>query len=95
VIDNSLPVIRNLTVARNDRVLDVAFQAEESFSFIEKAEFLVRPGDWRVVFPVDGICDSKLESFKFRITLPADSDNLLTVRIVDSHGNVGVARQVF
>ncbi len=95
VIDNSLPVIKNLTVAKNGRILEVAFQAEESFSFIEKAEFLVRPGDWKVVFPADGISDSKMESFKFRITLPPDSDNLLTIRIVDSHGNVGVARQVF
>ena len=95
VIDNSLPVIKNLSVSRNGRVLEVAFQAEESFSFIERAEYLVRPGDWKIVFPADGINDSKLENFKFRITLPVDSDNLLTVRIVDGHGNVGVARQVF
>ena len=95
VIDNSLPVIKNLIVTRNGNALDVAFQAEDAFSSLEKAEFLVRPGDWKVVFPADGICDSKQESFKFRITLPAGSDNLLIIKIQDRHGNTGIARQVF
>lgn len=95
VIDNSLPVIGNLAVARNGNALDVAFQAEDGFSSIEKVEFLVRPGDWKTVFPADGICDSKQESFKFRIMLSARSDNLLIIRVQDRHGNVGVARQVF
>ena len=53
---------------------------------------LVRPGEWRVVFPVDGIADARAESFKVSLKLPAGAENQVTVRVRDSYGNVGVAR---
>ena len=56
---------------------------------------LVRPGEWRVVFPVDGIADSRTESFKFAVKLPAGAENQVTVRVRDSYGNVGVFRQSY
>ncbi|HUU38497.1 MAG TPA: hypothetical protein VMW46_09905 [Candidatus Desulfaltia sp.] len=95
VIDNSLPVVKNFTATRAGNALDVAFQVEDSFSSIQEVEYLVRPGDWRVVFPVDGICDSKVETFKFRVSLPPNAENLVTVRVTDRHHNIGVYRQTF
>jgi hypothetical protein len=95
LIDNSLPTIKNFTALRSQNALEVAFEAEDSFSAIEQAEYLVRPGEWRVVFPADGICDSKLESFKFRAPLAADGENIITVRVTDRHHNIGVYRQSF
>jgi len=93
VIDNSLPAVKNFTAVRNGASLDVTFQAEDGYSPIEEVKWLVRPGDWRVVFPVDGICDSKSETFKFSVRIPAGAENLITVRVRDAYGNVGVARQ--
>ncbi|HOW86607.1 MAG TPA: hypothetical protein P5119_12155 [Candidatus Aminicenantes bacterium] len=95
VIDNSLPVVKGLTAARNGAALDVVFQAEDAYSYIEEAKVLVRPGEWRVVFPVDGIADSRSESFKVSLKLPAGAENQVTVRVRDSYGNVGVARLDF
>jgi len=95
VIDNSLPVVKGFTAARNGSALDVAFQAEDAYSYIEEAKVLVRPGEWVVVFPVDGIADSRSESYKFSLKLPAGAENQVTVRIRDSYGNVGVFRQNF
>jgi hypothetical protein len=95
VIDNSLPVIKGFTAVRNGNSLDLAFQAEDSFSSIREVEYLIRPGEWRVVFPADGICDSRLESFKLRVPLAAGSESLVTVRVTDRHGNLGVYRQTF
>jgi hypothetical protein len=95
LIDNSLPAVRNLTAARSGNTVEIAFQAEDAFSPIAQAEYLIRPGDWRVVFPADSICDSKLESFKFGVALPAGAENMVTVRVTDQHGNVGVFRQTF
>lgn len=95
LIDNSLPAIKNLTALRDKTTVAVAFDAEDAFSAIAQAEYLIRPGDWRVVFPVDGICDSKLESFKLAAPLPAGAENMVTVRVTDQHGNVGVFRQTF
>ena len=95
VIDNSLPVLKGFTAVRNGNSLDVAFQAEDSFSSIREAECLIRPGEWRVIFPIDGICDSRVESFKVRVPLAAGSESLVTVRVTDRHGNLGVYRQTF
>ncbi|HPW18222.1 MAG TPA: hypothetical protein PLP83_07565 [Candidatus Aminicenantes bacterium] len=95
VIDNSLPVVKNLTAARNGAALDIAFQAEDAYSAIEEVKVLVRPGDWQVVFPVDGIADSRSESFKLSLKLPAGAEGQVAVRVRDSFGNVGVARQDF
>jgi hypothetical protein len=93
VIDNSLPVVKNLAAARNGAALDIAFLAEDAYSYIEEAKILVRPGEWQVVFPVDGIADSRAESFKISLKLPAGAENQVTVRVRDSFGNVGVFRR--
>ena len=95
VIDNSLPTVKNFTAARNGAALDISFQAEDAYSYIEEAKVLVRPGEWRVVFPVDGVADSRNESFKFSVKLPPGAENQVTVRVRDSYGNVGVFRQNF
>lgn len=94
-VDNSLPAITNFTAVKEGNRIEVSFQAEDSFSALKKTEYLIRPGEWRVVFPVDGICDSKQESFKFTVALPANADNLITVRVIDRHHNIGVFRQTF
>jgi hypothetical protein len=95
VIDNSLPEVKNFTAVRNGAGLDVSFLAEDAYSYIEEAKVLIRPGEWRVVFPVDGIADSRSESFKFSVKLPPGAENQVTVRVRDSYGNVGVFRQNF
>jgi hypothetical protein len=94
-VDNSLPAITNFTAVKEGNRIEVSFQAGDSFSALKKTEYLIRPGEWRVVFPVDGICDSKQESFKFTVALPANADNLITVRVIDRHHNIGVFRQTF
>jgi hypothetical protein len=95
VIDNSLPVVKNFTAVRSAGSLDVAFQAEDAYSYIEEVKVLVRPGEWQVVFPVDGIADSRSEAYKFSLKLPAGAENQVAVRVKDSYGNVGVYRQNF
>ncbi len=95
VIDNSLPVVKSFTATRDGNSLDVAFQVEDSFSSIQEVEYLIRPGQWRVIFPVDGVCDSLMESFKSRLPLPGNAENLVSVRVTDRHHNVGVYRQTF
>ena len=95
VIDNSLPAVKNFTAARNGTVLEISFQAEDAYSYIEEVKVLDRPGEWRVVFPVDGMADSRSESFKFSVKLPPGAENQVTVRVRDSYGNVGVCRQNF
>jgi hypothetical protein len=91
-VDNSLPVIRNFQVERKNNRLTVSFIAEDALSPIKEVKYLIRPDDWEVVFPEDGICDSKRESFSFNVPLASGSDNLIVVKVTDRFGNTGVYR---
>ncbi len=95
IIDNSLPVTRNFQATRDGNRLVVSFRAEDSFSHIEEVKYLIRPNEWKSIFPVDGICDSKIENFEVTLTLPPNFDNLITVKVKDSHHNIGVYRKTF
>lgn len=95
VIDNSLPVIRNFQVAKERNTIKVNFTAADSFSHIKEVKFLVRPNTWQIVFPTDGICDSREEGFNFSVTLPANFDDMVTIRVEDAKGNIGVHRGTF
>ena len=95
IIDNSLPVIRNFQVERQSNRISVSFSTEDALTPIKEVKFLIRPGDWQTVFPEDGICDSKRESFRFSVPLTAESDNLIVVKVNDSYGNTGVYRTTF
>lgn len=95
VIDNSLPTIKGFRVDKDRNKLIVSFAAEDSMSSIQEVKYLIRPGEWISIFPRDGICDSRQERFRVSITLPAVFDNMITVKVQDSHGNIGVHRQRF
>ncbi len=95
VIDNSSPMVKNFQARRNGDSLEISFEAEDNYSYVEEVRFMIRPGDWRVVFPVDGICDSRTESFRFSIKLPSNSDNLILIRVRDSFGNLGTFQSQF
>jgi len=95
VIDNSLPEVKNFVATKTSRGLEVSFSAVDKYSYIEEVKYLVRPDDWQVVFPIDGLCDSTSESFKFNLNLMAGSDNLMIIRVKDSFGNIGVYQYNF
>ncbi len=95
VIDNSLPEISGFQASRSGSRLSLQFTAQDGFSRIKEVKYLIRPDEWRIVFPQDGICDNRVERFEFSVTLPAQTDNMVTIRVVDEHGNVGVHRTEF
>ncbi len=93
-IDNSLPVIKDFQLNRDKERVTLSFLAEDSSSFIKDVQFLIRPDEWRTIFPKDGICDSKIEEFEVTVPFPQNADNLLTIKVRDSRDNVGIARQI-
>lgn len=95
VIDNSLPEIQGFQMKKSGNSLEVSFTAREAFSYIKDVKYLVRPGHWMTVFPEDGICDSITETFKFTMPLPPNTDDMITIKVTDAHGNVGVHRATF
>lgn len=95
VIDNSLPVVKNFLPVVEGKKISLSFDVEDAFSEIKEVKILLRPDDWRLLVPVDGICDSQKESFKVQVSIPVDTDGLLTIKVVDEHDNVGVYRYPF
>ncbi len=94
-IDNSRPDIQNFSARRQGSLLKITFTAADAYSVIKEVQYLVRPEGWQVVFPKDGISDAKEELFEFIVPLPNDFDNMITVKVTDDQGNVGVARSEF
>lgn len=95
VIDNSLPTVRGFKAERSGSVLKLNFTASDSFSRIKEVRVLIRPGDWRTILPADGISDSQIEAYQISLTLPEKFDNLVTVKVIDEHGNTAVQRSSF
>lgn len=95
IIDNSFPTIKNFKAEKEKNKLTVTFSASDFLSYIKEVRYLIRPDEWRSIFPVDGICDSKWENFSLTLTLPLRFDNLFTVKVKDRHGNIGVYKYTF
>lgn len=95
VIDNSTPVIRNFRAEKQNNRLTVSFTVEDRNSHIKEAKYLVRPDEWQTIFPEDGICDSKRETFRFTTGLSPGADDMIVVQVKDRHGNIGVHRATF
>jgi hypothetical protein len=94
-VDNTPPVLKSVSVTRDRHLIRLSFQAEANLSPIVEARCFIRPGEWVTILPVDGICDSRQETFNLSLSLPANADNLLVLQVKDEHGNIGVYRQAF
>lgn len=65
----------------------------EDRSRLARIDYAVDGGEWRVVTTNDGVCDSPVEEFSFRLARLSPGPHTVTVRAIDATGNVGVARQ--
>jgi hypothetical protein len=90
-ISNSVPTIEWQPVQVQGKEAQVKFIVRSPASYLYQVEYSIDGGDWQVVYPEDGICDSPEEHFSFKISnLPANSKTL-TVRASDTTGNLGVS----
>ncbi len=103
-VDTTPPRIENLHASVEGHQVHVTFQAVDSFSLIQKAEYSVDAGDWQFVEPVGQISDSKTESYDFQADLQAgpgltsgsasSAEHVVVVRAYDRHDNMGSAKTV-
>jgi len=95
IIDNGPPVVKAVQTQRTAEMLLLSFTVEDAFSAIKEVRYLMRPDDWRLAFPEDGICDGKTETFKLKIPLAAGADNILTIQVKDTTGNTASFKQIY
>jgi hypothetical protein len=92
-VDNTPPRVSGLESTSSAEGHRVAFTAEDDISAIQTVEYAVNSGRWTVVFPTDGIADSKVETFDFSLRGYKDGGiYTLVVKVTDVLGNTVTAR---
>ena len=103
-VDNTPPVIENLTAGFEGKQIRVRFRARDSFSVIKRAEYSLDGGDWQFVEPAGQLSDAKAEDYDFRVAVPEPEaaalpvasligrDHVVVVRAYDRFDNLATAR---
>ena len=92
-IDNMSPTVRSLGPGQvtGDRVR-VRFAVEDATGVVRRADMSLNGGEWRAVFPEDGIADSGRETYTFEVSLTSAGEHVISLRAADNSGNMGSAR---
>jgi hypothetical protein len=94
IIDNTPPVVTMKLDGIDGRRARVAIDAADQTSTLSQAEVAVDTGDWRPVFPKDGIIDSKAESFSYVSGDLAPGEHVIAFRVHDQNDNAGMGKLV-
>ena len=88
-IANSIPLVEWDTPRIEAQTATLGFTARTIASSIYQVEFSLDGEEWQLVFPEDGIADSKQEKFEIRLENLKRGPHTLRVRVVDRVGNLG------
>jgi len=93
LIDNTAPEISGLTAAAQAGKIDVRFHAKDALNVLDKAEFSVNGGEWKVVEPTTRLTDSEEHDYRFQVDGGA-VETTVAVRVSDGYENQAVAKTV-
>lgn len=88
-VDNSAPIVTVNAVRGEGGRQTVTFTVKDGHSPVERVEYSMDATRWRLVYPVDGIADSKEE--RFEVALEAGVGLPVMIRATDALNNVGSA----
>ena len=96
-VDNSQPMVTDITATANeDQTYQITCTAADPFSYIQKAVYKIDSDEeWQVIFPDDGIFDSKRETLLLHTNSLPTGEHTITIRVTDAAGNSGVGRATF
>jgi hypothetical protein len=93
-IDNTPPTVTIRQDSINAGRVRLAINATDATSTLNQAEVSVDTGEWRVIFPQDGITDSKSESYIYQTDVLSPGEHVIAFRIYDQVDNVGLGKLV-
>jgi sugar lactone lactonase YvrE len=95
-IDGTPPVVRaeGEPQAGSDGRVRARFTVEDASGRVRRADVSVDSGEWRTVFPEDGIADGPRETYAVEVTVSGAGEHTISLRAVDGSGNVSSARVV-
>ncbi|HKQ78471.1 MAG TPA: hypothetical protein VJ810_32525 [Blastocatellia bacterium] len=91
-VDNTPPAVSADAPRVTGSNVEIVFRAADVTSIIRRAEYQVDGGQWKMVFPVDGIADSKREEFRVAVSLADKKPHVIALRAFDANANVGSAQ---
>lgn len=91
-LDHTPPTVRLQIQPVAGRTVVVEGSLNDDASPLWKADYAVNSGDWKVVFPVDRIFDSRTETLRFELRELSAGEYTVVVRATDALGNVGVGK---
>ena len=93
-VDNTPPNVTADAPKLTGSQVEVSFHATDTTSIIRRAEFQLDGGQWKSIFPIDGIADSRREDFTVKVALPDLKQHVVAFRVFDAGANVGSAQVV-
>jgi hypothetical protein len=93
-IDNTPPAVTVEAPRATGNNVEVVFRSSDGTSIIRRAEYQIDGGQWRSIFPADGIADSKAEEFRVTATFSDAKPHVIALRVFDANSNVGSAKVV-
>ena len=93
-IDNTPPEVTSKQDGLSGGRVRIAIDAADLTSTLTQAEVSVDAGEFRTIFPKDGITDSKRESFLWQSDMLSPGEHVITCRVYDQNDNVGLSKLV-
>ena len=94
VIANSSPFLELGVPQVEGTRATLEFTVQTKGSVVHQAEYSVDTGPWDILFPGDGIADSDSEHYTLGIENLEPGEHAITLRVVDSVGNIGTGKTV-
>ncbi|MBI3894857.1 MAG: hypothetical protein HY313_02890 [Acidobacteria bacterium] len=95
VLDNTPPQLEVLETTRKGSTATARFRAKDNTGVITRAEYTVDAGSPVPLLSEDGILDSSEETFVISLDSLNEREHLLTLRVYDSAGIVGMGKTVW
>ena len=93
MIDNTPPAISSLAAQRTGGKLTVKWHAADALNNIEKCEYSLDGGDWKIAAPVTRLSDSPALDYELSLDAGA-GEHTVAVRVEDDYGNQSVEKTV-
>jgi sugar lactone lactonase YvrE len=95
-VDGTPPVVRAAGEAESagDGRVRARFTVEDASGRVRRADVSVDSGEWRTIFPDDGIADGPRETYTVELPLMGPGEHTISLRAIDGSGNVSSTRIV-
>jgi len=90
LVDNSGPTVRDIKVVGGKTL---TFTVQDALSNLASVQVGVNAEEWRLVYPADGICDSKHEVFEVPLQKLPAGENIVVIKATDALDNVGFGKK--